>query len=79
MMQHLWGRTMNAERSTEDEVRELEGVLAYEAANWFDISDSEAEAELKDSVLYLELRGLLIRHAENPKWVSPLDESEATL
>jgi hypothetical protein len=44
---------------------------------WFEV-EPEGEVDLVDALRYLELRGLLDRHPENPNRVQVRDESEAT-
>ena len=36
------------------------------------------DAEIAEAVKYLEARGLIDRHPDNPNWVTIHDESEAT-
>ena len=51
--------------------------------DWFDVGmdsvDLEAEDHVRESVTYLEMRGLIQRHEANPDWVTLIDESEATV
>lgn len=52
------------------------------ARNWFDVGEVVVEADALDwvneSVRYLEMRGLIERHADSSNWVSMRDESEAS-
>jgi hypothetical protein len=48
----------------------------YDLAN--DGNDSGAERAIADSVRYLEARGLIEHHPDNPNWIALRDESEAT-
>lgn len=54
-------------------------VVRIEQA-WFDTTPDNvyvaARKFLADAVIYLEARGLLERHDDNPNWVSLNDESE---
>jgi hypothetical protein len=76
------------------ELTKLAHSLAYESAEsiirsesipyydqdeqrWMEV-EPEGEVELVDALRYLELRGLLERHPENPNRVQVMDESEAT-
>ncbi|QHN04392.1 hypothetical protein FTO74_14245 [Granulicella sp. WH15] len=44
---------------------------------WFDLDTFDSEiGSIDDEVEYLELRGLLNHHPENPKWISFRDEGE---
>jgi hypothetical protein len=49
---------------------------------WFDITPANvyhiAQPFVADAVIYLEARGLLERHDDNPNWVALNNESEAT-
>ena len=49
---------------------------------WFDIDPEghslESQGGIAEAVVYLEARGLLERHDDNPNWVTMFDESEAT-
>ena len=46
--------------------------------DWKDVGTQEPEhaADVSRAVTYLEKRGLLIRHEQNPDWVQVSDESE---
>jgi hypothetical protein len=48
--------------------------------DWYDVGDPDvlAKSFVEESVRYLEMRGLVVRHASNAKWVQLLDECEAT-
>jgi hypothetical protein len=50
--------------------------------DWYDVDpdavDIEAENPVEESVRYLEMRGLIVRHPSVSTWIRILDESEAT-
>jgi hypothetical protein len=51
------------------------------AEGWFDVREAAvnvlARGEVAEAVVYLDMRGLIERHPDNPDWVALRDETEA--
>lgn len=57
---------------------DLDGV-ADRLGGWLDLAASDAyDDDLAEQVRYLEARGLIERHEDNPNWISLRNEEEAT-
>lgn len=58
-----------------------EGVSIAEGM-WWDVREDKVDPtaldHVKESLIYLEARGLIVRHAYNANWIQLQNESEAT-